>query len=348
VKPSANSSTSGTILAVLVLFCAALVASHQQEQIWPHALQDLQQQLLLLLQGSFAVRSAAAAVKLLMWGCTAAASFCLSLQLLPGCFSLGEAALLAHGATCLIATTAGALRRAMQFVPAEVCLQLPPRLLLSVQGLGGCTADAHAAGLSLEGLAAAINLVLAAAVAACLLLRVLLTAVQQLRQLPVSSSSRGDSSKAARGAIKPVSTTPPGPPTVASNSIPNGTRRHTSASRSSSSSSSQRNRRQEPFVVVTNLISALAAAAGICVLLLWLCCAAAWTLLEFLPSVPGRLGVLLYWVGLLAATLPALKWLARVSGMPQVSAAAEGLCMWLSCACMCRQIPRPCNKQLKL
>jgi len=56
-----------------------------------------------------------------------------------------------------------------------------------------------------------------------------------------------------------------------------------------------------------------------CLLLLWLSCAAAWTLFEFLPAEAGRLGVLLYWVALLAATLPVLKVLARVGSMPQVS-----------------------------
>jgi hypothetical protein len=72
--------------------------------------------------------------------------------------------------------------------------------------------------------------------------------------------------------------------------------------------------------VLVNAAAALAAAAGICLVLLWLCCAAAWTLLEFLPAEAGRQGVLLYWVGLLAATLPALKWLARAGNMPQVRA----------------------------
>jgi hypothetical protein len=333
VKPSASSSTSGVILGILVLCSAALIASHHQEQIWPSTLQDPQQQLLLMLQGGLIASSAGVALKLLMWGCIAAASFCLSLQLLPGCFSLGEAALLAHGSTCLLATTAGALPRAMQFVPAAVCVQLPAGLLLSAQRMGSCTAEAHRAALSLKGLTAAITLVLAAAVAACLLLRVVLTALQQLKQLPLSSSRGSSSIRGAKhhanGANKAVSAS--GAPAAATNSAPNGTCRHTSTvgSSSSSSTTSRGSTRsswsREPVAIVATLVSALAAAAGICVLLLWLCCAAAWTLLEFLPAVPGRLGVLLYWVGLLAATLPALKWLARVSGMPQVGEAAERL-----------------------
>lgn len=60
-------------------------------------------------------------------------------------------------------------------------------------------------------------------------------------------------------------------------------------------------------------------AIGISGLLLWLVCAAVWTLLEFLPARPGRLLLLMYWMSLLAVTLPALRAWASHSRVPQVS-----------------------------
>eukprot|EP00775_Hariotina_reticulata_P005752 gene5753-5992_t len=52
--------------------------------------------------------------------------------------------------------------------------------------------------------------------------------------------------------------------------------------------------------------------------LTWLGATAVWTVLEVLPAKPWRLLVLLYWVGLLAVTLPGLKGCAGHSNVPQI------------------------------
>lgn len=288
------------------------IASKQQ---YPEYVQDLLRQVLGVSQ-QVVVSGAPAqlhttVLQLAGWACVAAAGFCLSLQLLPGCFSLGEAALMAQGAACLAVTAAGAWQYAWVFVPAAVCSQLPQPLLQPLQQLGGCTAAAHREALSLKGLSAAITLVLAAAVGACLLLRVLHTALQPLRQTFPSSSGSNGAAKHNTMQLR------------SSNGSTTPTNGHQKAQHcdASSSSSSGVPLLTRTVIGASSAVVAAAAAGGICVLLVWLCCAAAWTLLEFLPAEAGRLGVLVYWLGVLAATLPALKWLARVGSMPQVCAA---------------------------
>jgi hypothetical protein len=279
-------------LAVAVLLCAVATAGkQQQDSLWSSIPQQL-----VVLQAMLA-SPVTAVLQLCGWAVLAATGFCLTLQLLPGCFSLGEAALMAQGAACLVVTVAGALHHVALFVPAAVCLQLPPGPLAAVQHVGGCTAEAHRAALSLPGLPAVISLVLAAAVAACLLLRVLFGSFKQLGQ---QWHHRTGTHKlgSPQGKHRPAKQ--------------NGN--HSSRGVVGSSSS-----RVGSAAVLVDAAAALAAAGGICLVLTWLCCAAAWTLLEFLPAEAGRLGVLLYWVGLLAATLPALKWIARAGSMPQVS-----------------------------
>jgi hypothetical protein len=310
-----------SLLAAAVLLCAvALATSKHKQQQMPWFSTPQQQQLLVALE--MVSSHVAAALPLLVWACLAASSFCLSLQLLPGCFSIGEAALMAQGVTCLILTAAAALPHAVLFVPEVVCSQLPHRVLLVVQGVGGCTKEAHKTALGLQGLSAVISLVLAAAVAACLLLRVLYQSARQLRQhLTPSKTSHRSSSQ--EDMIQPRNGT----------STPQQLQQSPQRVDLSSSSSiqqgvlSRNSRRGADLACVaaggSAAVAALAAAAGICIVLLWLCCAAAWTLLEFLPAEAGRLGVLLYWVGLLATTLPALKWLARAGNMPQVGSGVD-------------------------
>lgn len=303
VKPAfAGAAVVPSILALTGLLCAVALAGTHQQQLWPSILQQCRavQSVLPALSSSQPV------VQLLVWAVLAAASFCLSLQLLPGCFSLGEAALMAQGATCLVVTTARALQHALLFVPAAVCTQLPHGMLLATQSTGGCTAGAHKAAVSLQGLPAVTSLVLAAAVAACLLLRVCYGSVQQLKQQ--LHSMRATSSPAG-GRQKDQAALGNGFAASANKEQQNHTTGRNNGNSSSKASSA---------TVLVNAVAAVAAAAGICLVLLWLCCAAVWTLLEFLPAEAGRLGVLLYWVGLLAATLPALKWLARAGNMPQV------------------------------
>jgi hypothetical protein len=307
VKPAfMGAAVAPSILALTVLLCAVALTGTHQQQLWPSILQQFRaaQSVLPALSGSQPV------MQLLMWAVLAAASFCLSLQLLAGCFSLGEAALMAQGATCLVVTTARALQHAVLFVPAAVCVRLPYGMLLAAQHTGGCTAEAHKAAVSLQGLPAVVSLVLAAAVAACLLLRVCCGSAQHLKQQWCSIRATSSSAEGRQ---------------LDQDALGNGSASankerhiHEAAGHNSNSMSTA--------TVLVNAVAALAAAAGICLVLLWLCCAAAWTLLEFLPAEAGRLGVLLYWVGLLAATLPALKWLARAGNMPQVRAGKQGAC----------------------
>lgn len=281
-----------SVLAVAVLLCAVAMAGKQQEQLlWSSIPQQL-----VVLQAMLA-SPVTAVLQLCGWAILAATSFCVTLQLLPGCFSLGEAALMAQGAACLVVTTARALHHAALFVPAAICLHLPPHAQAAVQHVGGCTAEAHRAALSLPGLPAVISLVLAAAIAACMLLKVLHGSLQQVGQhwCHMAGAHKLEQSQ---GKHRPAKQ--------------NG--HHSSRGVGSSNGSS----RVGSTAVLVDAAAALAAAGGICLVLTWLCCAAAWTVLEFLPAEAGRLGVLLYWVGLLAATLPALKWLARVGSMPQV------------------------------
>lgn len=306
-----------SLLAAAVLLCAVALATSKHQQQLPSFNTPQQEQLLVML--GVVSSHIAAVLPLLVWACVAAASFCLSLQLLPGCFSIGEAALMAQGVTCLIITAAAALPHAALFVPEVVCSQLPHRVLLAVQGVGGCTKEAHSAAVSLQGLPAVISLVLAAAVAACLLLRVLYQSARQLRHqlTPHATSTLRSTSQEDLSQPRNVTSTPQlqqSPQRVVLNS---------SSSSIQEAALSRKSRRGANLAFAAAGCSAavaLAAAAGICVVLLWLCCAAAWTLLEFLPAEAGRLGVLLYWVGLLASTLPALKWLARAGNMPQVGA----------------------------
>ena len=271
-------------------------------------------------------------LQLLIWACLASAAFCTTLQLLPGCFSLGEAALMAQSAACLTASTAGALQHAAVFVPAVVCAQLPHGVLAPVQRLSCCTAAARSTALSLELLPAIISLTVAAAVAACLLLWVLLACTRQLRQLMHTNRvSNGPAAKSAQQQ-HPLSNGSSSVDSHRCDTAAGGTPENKSAgllrcngaSHQSPSNGSHHSSRQHfPHRVVT--LTALAAtgcaaAAGICVVLLWLCCAAVWTLSDFMPARAGRLGVLLYWVVLLSLTLPVLKWCAHAGSMPQVGA----------------------------
>jgi hypothetical protein len=59
--------------------------------------------------------------------------------------------------------------------------------------------------------------------------------------------------------------------------------------------------------------------------LMWLAAAAVWTVLEVLPAKPWRFLVLLYWLGLLAITLPGLKGCAGHSNVPQVGSLLTSL-----------------------
>lgn len=294
VKPGlAGTAAVPSLLAVAVLLCSlALASKPQQQHQWP-----LVSQQLAALQAAVASFSLAG-LQLCGWAVLAAVSFCLALQLLPGCFSLGEAALMAQGAACLTVTAAKALQHAALFVPSAVCSQLPRSALTAAQGMGGCMAESHKAALSLLGLPAVISLVLAAAVVACLLLTALYWSVKGSRQQQQVRSLQ-DLQKQGQSVS-------------AGCALSNGTST-AHALRSSGTFAGP-----SPATVVVNVAAAIVAAAGICMVLLWLTCAAAWTLLEFLPAEAGRLGVLLYWVGLLAVTLPALKWLARAGSMPQV------------------------------
>lgn len=251
------------------------------------------------------------------WACLSAVGFGLSLQLLPGCFSLGEAALMAQGAACLGVTAAGALRHAALFAPKAVCSCLPQAVLLTLRHFGGCTGAAHREALSMQLLPAVICLILAAAVAACLLLWVLIAASKQLgglmlcsQTVPMLNKQPACVSKATNMVLHHA----------ASNGHQNGDCVQDGGAPSRDNKQIRKLDSTPSVPVVAALVTAsLAASAGMCLLLLWLSCAAAWTLFEFLPAEAGRLGVLLYWVALLAATLPVLKVLARVGSMPQVS-----------------------------
>lgn len=283
------------------------VAGGQHQYLWPSL-----QQISSWLAGLFGPM-----LRMLAWACLSAAGFCLSLQLLPGCFSLGEAALMAQGAACLGVTAAGALRHAALFAPKTVCSCLPQAVLHTLQHFGGCTAAAHRAALSMQLLPAVICLILAAAVAACLLLRVLVAASKQLGELTLCSQDVARLNKHPACVSKATNV-------VLHHAASNGHQNGDCVRESSAASLRDKQIRKLDSAlsvpVVASLIAAsLAASAGMCLLLLWLSCAAVWTLFEFLPAEAGRFGVLLYWVALLAATLPALKVLARVGSMPQVS-----------------------------
>lgn len=71
-------------------------------------------------------------------------------------------------------------------------------------------------------------------------------------------------------------------------------------------------------VLLGRVLLAVPLAASMVALLLWLVCAAAWTLLEFMPARQGRVLVLLYWVGLMGLTLPALGLWVGHSKVPQI------------------------------
>jgi hypothetical protein len=264
----------------------------------------------------------------LLWAITAAAGFCGSLHLLPGCFSLGEAAVLAQGATCLLAAAVAALPQAVAFVPPLVCRQLPPRALGALAALDACTPAAHARALSTHMLPAVVVLILAAAASACLLLRLLWlschrlqaaaqgnrAATAQLQQRSTHAAADVTAAGSTRGRMlgSRVRAEP------AATAAGNGHVKPSAACPRSSSSSSERAWRLQLAAAVAAAAASPALAAAICVLLLWLACAAAWTLTEFLVALPARAGVLLYWCGLLATTLPALRlWLAS-SSVPQV------------------------------
>lgn len=335
-------TTTAASIAVACLVCLLAVAGgkpHVQLLLGHHSLQDYLG--LVLGGGGPAAAGPLQAIALnLTWGIFASASFCICLQLLPGCFSLGEAALMAQAATCLFVAAAGAAQHAALFVPALICSQLPHSLLGPLQRAGGCTAAAHSTALSPQLLPAVISLVLAAAVAACLLLWVLHGSLQQLSQLlwastPVSKIGTSCPPTAAAGQQAN------GVRQQQASSNTNGTRHATHAESSSigtngvgcngsahfphSNSDGVSNGLSSLVVKSVALLStSLAAAAGLCVLVCWLGCAAVWTLGDFLPAEKGRLAVLLYWVGLLAVTLPALKVFARAGRMPQVRTNTEG------------------------
>jgi hypothetical protein len=202
--------------------------------------------------------------------------YCLLMQLLPSCFSIGEGALMAQGAAALSAAAALVVPEAPIFVPDTVCRLLPGAALQLLLQLGGCSSAAHSRALSLEALPAAILLVVAATLLLSLLLRTLLAVL-------CGSNTSNDTT------VSP-----------AHKAAPATTRRSW----------------------LGRLLLAAPVAASMVTLLLWLVSAAVWTLLEFLPARQGRLLVLLYWVGLLGVTLPALGLWASHSKMPQVNGLA--------------------------
>jgi hypothetical protein len=199
--------------------------------------------------------------------------YCLLMQLLPTCFSIGEGALMAQGAAALAAAAALVAPEAPVFVPSSVCQLLPGAAVRLLLQLGGCSSAAHSRALSLEALPAAILLVLTSTLLLCLLLRTLLAVLRD------SSSSKDTSVSPAHKAAPAIT-------------------------RSS---------------WLGRLLLAAPVAALMVTLLLWLVAAAVWTLVEYLPARQGRLLVLLYWVGLLGVTLPALGLWASHSKMPQVN-----------------------------
>lgn len=215
-----------------------------------------------------AVAAAAAAV-----GATAAPMlYCLIMQVLPGCFSIGEGALMAQGAAAVLVASVQSLSHAPLFIPAAVCHWMPQPLQPLLRSMHSCNRTAHQQALSLEALSAAVILIVAAVLLVCLLLR---GNTALLRNI----SSNARSSKT-----------------------------HSTSIFGSSLISSSR--------ISWLAISVLFTAIGL--IMLWLACAAAWTLLEFLPARPSRMFVLLYWVSLLAVTLPALRLWASRSNVPQV------------------------------
>lgn len=218
--------------------------------------------------------------------------YCLIMQLLPSCFSIGEGAMMAQGAAGLAAAAALAVPDAAAFIPAAVCRVLPAAPLHAAVSLGGCSSSAHSSALSLQLLPSAILLVLAATLLVCLLLRALLAVLGFCG----SSTHR----------IKAAASTAAAPTGQSAGTCPEQPVR-TASMRS----------RSAALVVWPAAATITAAMAP---LLLWLCCAACWTLLEFLPARPGRLLVLVYWVGLLGVSLPALGLWASHSKVPQVRA----------------------------
>lgn len=77
---------------------------------------------------------------------------------------------------------------------------------------------------------------------------------------------------------------------------------------------------------------------------------ALWTLMVFLPAVPGRRWLLGYWCALLAAVLPLMRLAARSAMVPQVCAAAAAPGHWRRVWCLmcfrprarqCMHQPRP-------
>jgi hypothetical protein len=199
--------------------------------------------------------------------------YCVLMQLLPSCFSVGEGALMAQGAAALAAAAILVVPEAPVFVPGTICQLLPGAALQLLLQLGGCSSAARSRALSLEALPAAILLVVTSTLLLCLLLRTGLAIVRGR-----SSSNHTSESPAHKAAP--------------------------ATSRSS---------------WLGRLLLAAPVAALMATLLLWLVAAAVWTLLEFLPARQGRLLVLLYWVGLLGVTLPALGLWASHSKMPQVN-----------------------------
>lgn len=90
-----------------------------------------------------------------------------------------------------------------------------------------------------------------------------------------------------------------------------GTQEFTTAQKSNAAATSSSG-------LLGRVLLAVPLAASMVALLLWLVCAAAWTLLEFMPARQGRVLVLLYWVGLMGLTLPALGLWVGHSKVPQI------------------------------
>lgn len=296
---SAGSSAilpGGIAAAILALLASAAA---QQQQLWrPAAAAALRR---------YCVHAAGP----VLWAGLAAGSFCGSLHILPGCFSLGEAALLAHGVTALALAAGAAVQHAALFVPHAICQQLPQRAAATLAAAGGCSVAAHQQALSLQRLPTAIVLILAATLAACVLLRLLWLGARSLRAGLRGLSRSGPTAQAQDNKAAAAN--------GHSRAATGAGHKAAAAMRSSSPAAT---RWQSLACVPVAAAASLLLAAAICVLLLWLCCAAAWTLLAFLPAVPGRVQVLLFWVSLLAVTLPGLRlWCARTN-VPQVGVRA--------------------------
>lgn len=264
----------------------------------------------------FAAAPVRPAMQLAAWMCVSVTSFCLSLQLLPGCFSLGEAALLAQGVTSLVVTAAQSAPRALLFVPPAVCQCLPTAVQQVMVQQGACTQEAHRAALSCRNLPAVISLVLCAAMGACLMLRLLWDALQQLQD-NWTQQLKSEPGRAQEVAQEPISLYQHSADASKQKQAPAVCPKAVVTVDGKTGQNSWHTARMTLQMQLYAAV-ALAAACTIIALLGWLGCAAIWTLLEFLPAGRGRPAVLLYWVSLLTATLPALKWLAKAGSMPQV------------------------------